>query len=181
VIDTKKNNNKIMLKPYPICGGRKYRIVRKLYKPLVILFPSSICNQYFTEKNKIRFIKQIFRWFYKGTKGFKVEPFLKHGMFKCQIVEGDIIYVTCQTQKAGWKKLLSRLNYRIVDYKILRRRKYCLAFTFYFTDMSNNDKQIILDIICTETDCFSIFIITNSYYLNDFMQMLYYFNVSIDV
>ena len=180
MIDTKKNN-KIMLKPYSICGGRKYRIVRKLYKPLVVLFPSSICNQYFSEKNKIRFIKQIFRWFYKGTKGFKVEPFLKHGMFKCQIVDGDIIHVTCQTQKAGWKKLLSRLNYRIVDYKILRRRKYCLAFTFFFTDMSSNDKQIILDITCTETDCFSIFIVTNSCYLNDFMQMLYYFNVSIDV
>ena len=135
MIDIRKKNKKMILKPYPICGGRKYRIVRKLYKPLVILFPSSICNKYFAEKNKIRFIKQVFRWFYKGTKGFKVEPFLKYGMFKCQIVEGDIINVTCQSQKAGLKKLLSRLNYQIVDYKILRRRKYCLTFTFYFTDM----------------------------------------------
>jgi len=50
-----------MLKPYPLCGGRKYRIVRKLYRPLVILFPSSLCNQYFSDKNKIRFIKQVFR------------------------------------------------------------------------------------------------------------------------
>ena len=47
--------------------------------------------------------------------------------------------------------------------------------------MGSNDKQIILDITCTETDCFSIFIVTNSCYLNDFMQMLYYFNVSIDI
>jgi len=170
-----------MLKPYPLCGGRKYRIVRKLYRPFVILFPSSICNQYFSEKNKIRFIKQVFRWFYKGTKGFKVEPHLKHGMFKCQIVDGDIIHVTCQSQKAGWKKLLSRLNFQIADYKILKRRKYSLAFTFLFSEMKSIDKQIYLDINCTEFDCYNIFIITNSCYLNDFMQMLYYFNVSIDV
>jgi len=71
----KKNNMKF--KPYQPCGGRKYRILKKLYKPLVILFPSSICNQYFSDKNKIRFIKQVFRWFYKGTSGFKVEPFFK--------------------------------------------------------------------------------------------------------
>ena len=168
-------------KPYPLYGGRKYRIVRKFYRPLVILFPSSICNQFFLDKNKIRFIKQVFRWFYKGTKGFNVKPFLKHGMFKCEIVDGDIIHVICHTQKAGWKKLLSRLNYQIMDYKILKKRKYCLSFTFLFANMTSVDKNIMLDINCNEFDCFNIFIVTNACYINDFMQMLYYFNVSIDI
>jgi hypothetical protein len=102
-------------------------------------------------------------------------------MFKCEIAEGDIINITCQSQKAGLKKLLSRLNYQIIDYKILKRRKYCLSFTFLFSDLKSIDKNIYLDIECSEFDCFNIFIITNSCYMSDFMQMLYYFNVSIDI
>jgi len=102
-------------------------------------------------------------------------------MIKCEIMDGDIIHVTCQTQKAGWKKLLSRLNFRIMDYKILKRRKYCLSFIFYFTNISSIDKNIMLDINCNEFDCFNILIVTNGCYINDFMQMLYYFNVSIDI
>jgi hypothetical protein len=68
-----------------------------------------------------------------------------------------------------------------MDYKILKRRKYCLSFTFFFTNMESIDKNIMLDISCSEFDCFNIFIVTNACYINDFMQMLYYFNVSIDI
>jgi len=48
------------LKPYPVCIGRKYRYLPQLYRPVSITLYSRLCNQYFTEKNKIRFFKTIF-------------------------------------------------------------------------------------------------------------------------
>jgi hypothetical protein len=94
-----KKKNK-MLKPYKICIGRKYRKLPQLYRSLTILFESNYCNCYLTDKVKIAFMKQFFRWFYKSTSAFKVEPFLKNGK-KCQIAKGDIIHVTCHAHKAA--------------------------------------------------------------------------------
>ena len=52
--------------PYKPCIGRKYRLLPKLYRPFVVLINSNLCSNYLLEKNKIRFINQLFRWFYKS-------------------------------------------------------------------------------------------------------------------
>jgi hypothetical protein len=68
-----------------------------------------------------------------------------------------------------------------MDYKILKRRKYTLTFTFLFTDVISNDKNITLDITCNKHEFFNVFITTNLQpYVNEFMQFLFYFYITID-
>lgn len=172
-------NNMYSFKPYPVCVGRVFRKVPQLYRPMAIMFESCLCNEYLTEKNKIRFLKQLFRWFYKSTSGFKVIPFLKYGE-ECKITEGDIIYLSCRSKNAGWKKLMSRLNYRLIDYKKLKRRKSTLFFTFFFTDIESKNKEIWLDLKCSKREIYKIFIVSNLYYEKDFMQLLFYFYIHIN-
>jgi len=159
--------------PYKICIGRKYRVILKLYRPFVILIGSSLCDVYIENKNKIRLLKQLFRWFYKDRGGFKVEPYLKE---KGKISNGDIILVSLRAGKAALKNLLFKLNYILMDYKILKNRKYCLNFIFLFINIENKiEKNITLDIECKNEDLFNIFVTTNSFYIDDFDSMLNYF------
>lgn len=172
-------NSPKSFKPYKPCIGRKYRKLPQLYRSLTILFETSVCNCVFNEKVKILFIKQLFRWFLKSTSAFKVEPILKYGK-SCRIAEGDIIYLTCHSHKAAWKKLLSKLKIEIVDYSILKRRKYTLTFTFMFLNVMSNDKNITLDINCNKHEFYNVFITTSLFYVNDFMQMLAYYYITIN-
>jgi len=119
-------------KPYEVCIGRKYRYLPQLYRPVSITLYARLCNQYDTEKNKIWFLKQFFRWFIKDPTGYKIKLNFKErytSRHPLKITDGDIIYLTCRTFKAAWKKWLSRLNYELIDYYVLKRRKYCLFFT----------------------------------------------------
>jgi hypothetical protein len=40
------------------------------------------------------------------------------------INNGDIIYLYSRIKKAGFRKLLLRCDYELMDYKILKNRKY---------------------------------------------------------
>ena len=166
--------------PYKNCKGLKWRrpkYWKKKYKPFVIKYSNKICNMCILEKNKIRFIQQFFRWFIKGPEGFKINAYLKEPyIYKDSIYkinECDFINMSCRTYKAAWKKLLSRLNYEMIDYqKIRRRNKYCLYFTFFFSNLNINSKEIMLDIISNKYNCYKIFIVLNSYYINHFKEIM---------
>jgi len=167
------------VKPYPFCKGLKWRrrrYWRKHRRPLVIKYVNKICNMHFTEKNKIRFVQQFFRWFIKAPEGFKIAAYLKEPYtFKDLIYklnECDIINISCRTYKAAWKNLLIKLNYKMIDYKPLRqRRKYCLYFTFFFSNVTLKNKQIMLDIICTQHNCYRIFIILDGTFFDSFKHI----------
>lgn len=170
--------------PYPVCIGRKYRKKKlaKLNRPLVIIFNSFLCNPKFSDKVKIHFLQQVIRLFYKDVLGFRVDAYFKNNI-KCDIQEGDYIRLVCSSTKAIIRKLLSKLNYIINDYKLLKRRKYTLIFTFYFCKITpinyNNykkyDPNITLDIQTQETDTFHFFMTTDLTNVNDFIQFLFYY------
>lgn len=172
--------------PYPVCIGRKYRKKKlaKLNRPLVIIFNSFLCNPKFSEKFKISFLQQVIRLFYKDSLGFRVDAFFKNNI-KCDIQEGDYIRLVCSSTKAIIRKLLLKLNYVLDDYKLLKRRKYTLIFTFYFCGWSNNilnnnnysnyNKSLTLDVSTEITDTFHFFMNVDLYYMNDFIQLLFYY------
>jgi hypothetical protein len=140
--------------PYPVCIGRKYRKTPKLNRPLVIIFNTFLCNYKFLnmEKAKISFMQQVFRLFYKDSLGFRVDAFFKQGI-NCNIQKGDFIRLICHSTKSIVRKLLLKLNYEIDDYKLLKRRKYSLIFTFYISGNTKN-KDVTLDITTQIYDTF---------------------------
>lgn len=173
--------------PYPVCIGRKYRKkkkIAKLKRPLVVIFNSFLCNPKFNEKYKINFLQQVIRLFYKDVLGFRLDAYFRNNI-KCDIQEGDYIRLVCSSTKAIIRKLLSKLNYVIDDYKLLKRRKYTLIFTFYFcgfdrntlhyNNYNNYSQKITLDIQTEVTDTFHFFVTTDLYSASDFMQFLFYY------
>lgn len=169
--------------PYPICKGRKIfalsrnKKLRKLIRPLAIFFKIKMCdcNQYFTQKAKISFLQQLFRLFYRDSLGFRVVGFFKNGP-KCKLIDGDYINLICHAGKSIIKKLLSRVKYELNDYKILKRRKYTLIFTFNICNkiIENSIKNITLDIEGQQNDMFKFFITLNTFYNEDLIQMLFF-------
>ena len=163
--------------PYPVCLGRKYRYIPKLNRPLVIIFNTYLCNYNLKDKDiekaKISFLQQLFRLFYKDALGFRVDAFFKKGK-ECDIQKGDYIRLICHSTKSIIRKLLLKLNYVIDDYKLLKRRKYALIFTFYICDTTKN-KNITLDINTQIHDTFNFFITTDLYYAKDLIQFLFYY------
>lgn len=161
-------------KPYAPCIGRKYRLIPKLYRPFCILLGSSMCNQHLLDKYKIKFINQLIRWFYKSRLGYKVS-FLN--IKSSLILDGDLILLSGRTQKAAFKNLLIKLNHKLIDYKILKRRQYVLNFIFLFLNVNDKlNNKIDLDILCSHEDSFKLFFVLNGYYIKDFCNMLYYYN-----
>lgn len=160
----------------PPCKGLKWRrprYWRKHKRPFAILYKNKICNCYFSQKNKIRFIQQFFRWFLKAPEGFKIAAYLKRTYtFKdklCQLHDGDIIQIGCKTYKAAWKKLLAKLNYEIIDYEILRqRRKYSLDFIFFFSNVHLKKNEIMIDISCTKYNYYKIFMVIDGSFFSSF-------------
>jgi len=59
------------------------------------------------------------------------------------------------------------------DYKELKRRSYTLNFRFFFL-INNNEinKEITLDIRAKNFDSFTIFITTNSFYIEEFYYII---------
>lgn len=157
---------------YSNCKGRKFKKekLKKLKKPISCEKKSIIFNSDISEKNKIRFIAQIFRWFKKDSRHYKLNSFLKN---KFIISNCDYIDLSVKIQKAGWKKLLFKLNYYLKDYKELKRRSYTLNFRFFFL-INNNEinKEITLDIRAKNFDSFTIFITTNSFYIEEFYYII---------
>lgn len=162
--------------------GRKYKNEKliKLKKPISFLKHSIICNHVLTEKNKIRFLLQIFRWYKKSNTHYKVEFYLKK---KKYITDLDYINLSVKIQKAGLKKLLLKLGYHLKDYKNLKRRIYSLNFYFFFIDThkmhinekkkKNTDlKNITVDINVNNFDILNVFITTNSYYFDEFYYII---------
>lgn len=172
--------------PYPLCKGRKLfalsrnKKLRKLIRPLAVFFKTKMCDcdTHFTQKAKISFLQQLFRLFYRDSLGFRVVAFFKKGT-KCKLVDGDYIHLVCHAGKAIIKKLLLRLKYELDDYKILKRRKYTLIFTFSICNKLIEDsiKNITLDIEGHTNDIFKFFITLNTYYSIDLMQMLFYYYI----
>jgi len=117
--------------PYKICKGRKFKSIKldKLIKPISCVKNSIICNHNLLEKNKIRFITQLFRWFKKDSRYYKINYFFKN---KYVISNLDFLNLCVKIQKSGLKKLLLKLNYFFKDYKKLKRRSYSLNFFFFF-------------------------------------------------
>jgi hypothetical protein len=166
-----------LYQPYKVCIGRKYRHLPKLYKPFTLLISGNFCDQYFSEKNKIRFINQFIRWFYKSRWGYKIsfDIKLEHG-----ILEGNSIILCARTQKAAFKNLLAKLNYELSDYKALKRRQYILNFIFLFLNIHDDTNNLIsIDILSLHEDMFKIFIVVNGSYIEDFNNILYYYNTFI--
>lgn len=168
--------------PYPICLGRKFRKTPQLNRPLVIIFKTSLCDNILVEKNKeknkIRLLQQIIRLFYKDSLGFRVSAFFKNGK-KCEIEDNDVIHLVCHSTKSILKKLLGKLNYEIDDYKLLKRRKYTLSFTFFFNKVKASplSKNVSLDISCSENEIITFFIISDLFYAKDFIQLLFFFYI----
>jgi len=162
-----------LLNPYTICKGRKFKRekLKKLIKPISCKKNSIISNYNLTEKNKIRFITQLFRWFRKDSRYYKLNYFLKN---KYKISNNDLIYLSVKIQKAGWKKLLLKLNYCIKDYKTLKRRSYSLTFIFFFININNNkNKEITVDINNYKYDKSNIFItLSSSFYFKEFYNII---------
>jgi hypothetical protein len=164
------------LQLYKRCKGRKFKRekLKKLIKPIVCKKNSRILNYTLTEKNKIRFVTQLFRWFSKDFTYYKLNYFIKK---KYIISNCDFINLSVKIQKAGWKKLLLKLNYHLKDYKNLKRRSYSLNFKFFFLNIEDNkNKEITLDIKAKNFDIFNIFITTNSYYIDDFYNIINFLN-----
>lgn len=152
--------------------GRKFRApkLQKLRKSISCEKKSIICNNNISEKNKIRFLTQLFRWFKKDSSYYKIKSHLKN---KSIITELDIIYLSVKIQKTGFKNLLKKLNYCFSDYKILKRRSYSLLIVFFFLDLQNVvNKEITLDIVGKKFDKYNIFITTNGYYLKEFYNII---------
>jgi hypothetical protein len=85
-------------------------------------------------------------------------------------------------QKAGWKKLLLKLNYYLKDYKELKRRSYSLNFKFFFLNIKDKkNKEITLDIAAKNFDIFNIFITTNSFYIEDFYDIINILNKKMSI
>jgi hypothetical protein len=56
------------------------------------------------KKNKIRFLKQFFRWFIKDPTGYLIRLQFKQrytSKYPLKITDGDTIYVACRTYKAA--------------------------------------------------------------------------------
>jgi hypothetical protein len=169
-----------MLKPYKVCKGKKFKrekVVNKLLKPISCKKRSTISDYLLTEKNKHRFITQLFRWFRKDERHYKLNYYLKK---KKYISNLDVIYLSVKIQKAGWKKLLWKLNYRLKDYKELKRRSYSLNFKFFFINVENKDKknkEITIDIESFPYDKFNIFITLNNHYFDEFYNIINILNI----
>jgi hypothetical protein len=156
--------DKYLYKPYKPCKGRKYRKLPKMYRPLANRKGASICNSMITDKNKLRFITQIFRWFKKDNKNYKMDYFFReqYGISEC-----DLLFLSCKTQKAAWKKLLLKLDYTFSDYKKIKRRSFSLSFVFFFVDLQKKTKDLTIDVKANKLDSYFIFITLNSFFLND--------------
>lgn len=168
--------------PYPPTLGQKFRNRRKLKKmnrPLAVIFKTNICEciRRFIDKRKISFLNQLFRQFYKDSLGFRMDGYFKKGA-QCQFQEGDFLHLICHSTKAILRKFLLRLDCRLDDYKLLKRRKYTLFFSVYLTQhtMNENNKNIFLEIVCNNNDMFR-FIVTINYlnYNIDLVQLLFFF------
>lgn len=159
----------LQFKPYKICKGRKYRKFPKMYKPLANIKGSNICNSSISEKNKLRFITQIFRWFKKDSRHYKMDFIFreKYGISEC-----DTLYLCVKTQKAAWKKLLLKLNYTLSDYKKIKRRSFSLQFEFFFVNLTKKSKELTIDIKANKLDSYSIFITLNSFFLDDIFYII---------
>lgn len=152
--------------------GRKFyrKKLDKLTKSISSEKKSIICNSLLTEKNKIRFLTQLFRWFNKDFKYYKIKCFFTK---KEIISELDEIHLSVKIQKAGFNNLLLKLNYYLRDYKMLKRRSYSLFFKILFLNLNETkNKEITLDIIGNKYDRFNIFITTNGYYLKEFYNIV---------
>jgi hypothetical protein len=165
-----------MYEPYPFCLGRKYRFIPKLNRPLAVLFNTFICNKRFTDKQKISFLMFVIRIFFRDCLGFHASAFFKNGI-KCLIEKGDFIYLVCNSTKAIIRKLFLKLGLVLNDYKVLKRRKYTLVFTFFICDNVYDDKNITLDITCHNIDKFEFFITLGIFYQKDLIQLLLFFNL----
>ena len=162
------------LQPYPRCKGRKFKR-KKLKKKLISCEKKSIIsNHILDEKNKIKFINNLFRWLKKDSRYYKLNYFLKK---KYIISNYDLIYLSVKIQKAGLKKLLLNLKYHLKDYKKLKKRSYSLNFVFFFLNIEDNkNKEVTVDINAKKYDIFNIFITLNSFYVEDFYDVINIYN-----
>ena len=97
------------------------------------------------------------------------------------IKEGSLVYICAKTKKSFLRKIFSRLNYELSDYKCLKNRKYVLNFTFLFLDINNKEKNIFIDLLTKVEDIFSFFIILNGLFVEDFENIFFYYQEFIQI
>lgn len=175
-----EENKSYEFTPYERCLGRKFgrnrrkRKLRKLNRPLAIIFRTKICEnlRVFPQKRKFSCLQQIFRSFFKDAIGFRIDAWSK-SVENCIMESGDIIRVIAHVSKAVIRKFLLRLNYELDDYKLLRRRIYTLIFELYICDtiMNNDCKHITLDLHTHVNDMFKFIVTLNKHYGESMIQM----------
>lgn len=158
--------------PYKPCIGNKYRVCPKLYRPFAILIGSNFCNEFFNfDINKIKFISQFIRFFYKSRWGHNIS-FNNPKIQNCSILS-----LTFRIQKSIFKKLLLKLNYQIPDYNILKKRQYVCNIDFFFNNLDVVDNaNISLDIKSKIEDSFNFFIVLQGFYIEFFYNIIYFYN-----
>jgi len=99
------------LQPYPICKGRKF--TREKLKKLISCKKNSIIsNHILDEKNKIKFINNLFRWLKKDSRHYKLNYFCKKKIYNIKLWFNIFIY---KNTKSWIKKI-------IIKFKILFER-----------------------------------------------------------
>jgi len=69
------------------------------------------------------------------------------------------------------------LKHHLKDYKELKRRSYSLTFLFFFLNIEDNkNKEITIDIKAKNYDIFNIFITLNSFFIEEFYNMINIYN-----
>jgi len=152
------------IKPYGACTGYKYRhrrkYYRKLIKPISFFTRTQICNSILGSEVKVRFVKQILRWFKKRPKNYNISinleakknlknldvwnlgnSNLKKNRYL--INDGDVLNMSTWMYKAAWKKLLSKLKLNLLEYKILKRHKYNIFFNFFVKDIEVPEIKVV--------------------------------------
>lgn len=172
------NNNNInirdfSLKDIPACYGRNKYSKVKLYKTYFIKKNKTYCNDCFLEKDKIKFIKQLFNWFYKSPIVFDMQFYLQNKK-KCILKDGDFIRLFCKLNFSSLKKMWSIFNLRVIDKKRFKAN-YSVCFCFYFNNLKESTSNISLDISSNENGIIVVMIILNSFYNKEIMQLLFYY------
>lgn len=175
-------NSKYLLKSYQACGNRRYKLLagrlKQLRRPVFIMFATRVCNIDLLLKNKLRFLKQWFRYFLKNSRGYILDPYFKL-LDEWILSAGDSMYLTVRIKKSALKKLFLKLSLYIVGYYKLKRRSYCINFIFFFVDLSLDKNDISIDINCTCRDMLSIFITTNKAYWWEVSRVLLLYDITI--
>jgi hypothetical protein len=172
-----KDQKDYSLKDIPVCVGRnkRFRKSPRLYKGLVVLFGSRICDSEISVKNKSRIIRYIFSLFYRNPIAFKLSLNLNNNNIY-YLGTNDSIALNAIFNLASLKKFFKIIDMEIIDYKKIKRKKYSFNFIFFINNENSEDNNILLDITNNEFGVFQILICINSFFfIKDLIQLIFFY------